>query len=109
MARQVEVLIWVNRSHRIIVRPERVALRERAGDEVLWRCLDGEAVIAFKKDSPFEAGRFHVSRGGGAVSGSPRPGSQRGPAYEDAVEVTLPDLSPSQQPVPRDPEIRVDP
>jgi hypothetical protein len=109
MAKQVEVLIWVNQKTQVCVRPKRVVISESEGDEVAWRCLEGEAKITFKKDSPFEASQFPIARSAGALSGSAKDGSNRGPAYEYGIEVTLPGISAANQPPPLDPEVQVDP
>lgn len=66
-----------------------VALKPSAGQEVLWRCYQGEARVIFKGDTPFAAAEFPAAKGGAVTSGVPRREAVRKDAYRYSVEVHL--------------------
>jgi hypothetical protein len=111
MGKQLEVKVRVDHNNEVVVNPWRVAVCESAGDEIVWRCDDGQAEVRFKNKkggTPFESGTFVVPHGGGALSGPARRGKS-GKTYYYSVTVTIPGLDPSDQPDPIDPEVQVDP
>jgi hypothetical protein len=84
----IEVLILVTDGV-VEVSLSPVALKSGAGQEILWRCYQGEARVVFKGDTPFAAAEFAAAKGGAVTSGVPRREAVRKDEYRYAVEVRL--------------------
>jgi hypothetical protein len=66
-------------------------LKQSGGQEVLWRCYQGEMKIQFQGDTPFAADTFLAAKGGGSASGTPARQAVRKDAYRYAAEVRVGD------------------
>jgi hypothetical protein len=90
-----------------------VNISYKAGEEVVWHCHGGSAVIVFPGDCPFreKSKTYHVPGGGSVSSGLPVSKDKvRQDAYKYAVEVTTEGTATVKSEVFRkDPEVVVDP
>ncbi len=90
---QKEVIVYVTtdptdaRGYRIDVIPDPVTLSVKRGEEVMWRCYQGELVIEFAKSTPFTSNLFRCERGGASCSGVPQRGRERSDPYKYSVTV----------------------
>jgi hypothetical protein len=99
---QIPVFIWIS-GGKVHVHPDPVHIRMGQNEEVMWRCDDGDATLAFKRrTTPFKHIEYHVPAGGGVTSGVPAPqvtlrrrcreavkGTKAAPQYKFSYTVTV--------------------
>lgn len=90
----VRIYVDVQDDTKLIVDPEEVTIYTSQGDEVEWDCVQGDALIEFKGDTPFRNKKFNAPYGGGVRSGKSEKSKVRMDPYKYCVEVTIPASGP---------------